>query len=220
MEPIRVIIADDHAIFRSGLKLLLKKAKRICVVAEAENGQQAIDQAALHQPHVILMDIQMPKLNGVAATRTILQQFPDIGIIALSTYNDDHFIVDMLHAGASGYLLKNTNAKELQQAIELVFMGEVFYAEPISKKLLRLVAEYGFHPGKLSGAIKLSQREIEVLQLICQEFTNKEIADRLGLSVRTVESHRERIQQKTGTRSTAGMVVYALKHHIFEPQNF
>ena len=214
LNKIEIVIADDHEIFRKGFKLLFKNLKEVVIVGEADNGKSLIESVDLHKPDIVITDIQMPEMNGVDACRAIRKKYPDMQVIALTSFNDDHFIVDMLEAGASGYLLKNTNKKELQEAIEAVYSGDVYYSVATSNKLARLIAESKANPGKYLGTVKFSEREISIIRLICQELTNKEIASRLNLSMRTVESHREKIQQKTGARNTAGIVVYAMKHGL------
>lgn len=216
MEQIKIVIADDHQIFREGFKLLLKPIKEIVIVGEAENGRQLFEVVRLQQPDIVFTDLQMPDINGVAACRRIKKSFPDIHVIALTTYNDDHFIVDILEAGASGYILKNTNKSELKQAIETVRNGEMYYSSATSKKLARMVAESKFNPNRLRASAHFTERELVIMKLICEEFTNKEIAAKLNLSMRTVESHREKIQEKTGSKNTAGIVVYCIRHCLFE----
>ncbi|HUC82470.1 MAG TPA: response regulator transcription factor [Flavisolibacter sp.] len=216
MSAIRIVLADDHEIFRNGFNLLLKNQQEIQLVGEAANGKQLICLVEEVMPDVVITDIQMPEMNGIEACRIIKKQFPDVAVIALSTFNDDHYILDMLEAGAIGYLLKNTNRQELHAAVHSVFEGTPYYSKDTSKKMARLIAESKLLPGRRKEPVTFSIREVEVMKLICQQLTNKEIAARLKLSVRTVESHRERIQEKTNSRNIAGIVIYALKHNLFQ----
>lgn len=216
MDPIKIIIADDHEIFRSGFKLLLKNQKEIYLAGEAENGKQLLQLVEELLPHVVIIDIQMPEMDGIEACRRIRESFPDVLVIALTTFNDDHYIVDMLQAGATGYLLKNTTRKELHKAIIAVFEGRMYYSEETFKKLSRLKAEHKISPGRITPPVKFSEREQKIIQLICKQLTNKEIASQLSISVRTVESHRERVQEKINAKNTAGIVIYALQHNLLE----
>lgn len=209
--PIRIVIADDHDIFRNGFKLLLKGQKEIELVGEAENGRQLVEQADALLPDVVVTDIKMPVCDGVEACRQIKVKHPEIGVIALSSFNDDSLIVDMLEAGARGYMLKNTNKNELLQAVRAVHEGNTYYCMATSGKLTKMIAESRFNPYRARVRADFSDRELEVMRLICQQYTNKEIADLLHISVRTVETYRENIQEKAGAKNSVGIAMYALK---------
>lgn len=213
---IRIVIADDHEIFRNGFKLLLKNQTDIELVGEAGNGKLLLEVVEKESPDIAITDIQMPEMGGVETCRNIKKLFPATAVIALSTFNDEHYIVDMLEAGASGYLLKNTTRQELHAAVHAVFQGNSYYSKETSRKLAQLIAECKVQPGRKKEPVTFSSRELEVMQLICHQLTNKEIAAKIRLSVRTVESHRERIQEKTGSKNLAGIVIYALKHNLFD----
>lgn len=210
--PIKLVIADDHEIFRDGFKLLLQKQPELELIGEAEDGAQLLQLVAAQQPDVVIVDIKMPVMDGIMACKQICERFPQIKVIALSMFNDDNLIVDMLEAGAKGYLLKNTDKHELLLATTTVFEGGTYYCAATSNKLTRMIAESKFNPYRHKVAKKFTVRENEVIQLIFEQKTNKEIADALGLSIRTVESHRENIQEKTGAKNAVGVVIYALKH--------
>ena len=213
--PIRILIADDHVIFRDGLKLLLKKLNpdSVCLAGEAGNGEELIAITSQVHPHIIITDIQMPVLDGIEATRHIKNNNPDVQIIALSMFNEEHLVVDMLEAGASGYLLKSTSKKELEQALRIVHEGGVYFTPEASVHLTETIRQSP-HPGRRARLPKLSDREIEIIRLICKGKSNKEIASELYLSPRTIESHRENIYEKTGTRSSAEVVIYAIRNRI------
>jgi len=215
--PIRILIADDHAIFRDGLKLLLKKldSNTVRLVGEAENGEELIEMTSKADPNIILTDIQMPLLDGIEATRRIKKVNPNVQIIALSMFNEDHLVVDMLEAGASGYLLKNTSKNELEQALRIVHEGGVYFTPEASVHLTKTIKQTA-KPHKAAKLPKLTDREIEIIHLICKGKTNKEIASELYLSPRTIESHRENIYEKTETRSSAQVAIYAIRNNIID----
>lgn len=208
-------MADDHGIFRDGFKVLLRGQHEVKLVGEAGDGKQLLNIIASTNPDVVITDIKMPGMDGIELCRSIKSKYPDVQVIALSMFNDDHLIVDMLDAGATGYLLKNTNKAELLNAIRIVYEGGEYYSPDTAHKLARLI-------GKSKSAmlkrrqVKFSAREVEIIQLICQELTNKEIAAKLKLSVRTVENHRDKIHEKSGAKNSVGLVIYAIRHGIFE----
>ncbi len=214
--PIRIVIADDHEIFRNGFKLLLKDQPLIELVGDAANGKELLLLAKEAQPDVVFMDINMPVMDGIEATKQLSKAAPDTGIIALSTFNEDSLIVDMLEAGARGYLLKNTNKAELFTAAKAVHEGGTYYCAATSSRLQKLIVQSGFNPYKHKPKPSFSQRELEVIDLICKEYTTKEIAGQLGLSNRTVESYRENILEKTGAKNFVGVVVYAFKNKLVD----
>lgn len=214
--PIRVVLADDHELFRDGFRVMLKKQPAIQLVGDAGNGNDLLGQVHLLKPDVVITDIKMPELDGIAATRQLIARYPGLPIIALSMFDEENLIVDMLEAGARGYLLKNAGKHEIVQAIETVYGGEVFYCGHTSRKLAQLIATSKFQPGQQIKLPEFTERERTIIQCICQELSNKEIAHRLQLSVRTVESHRERIQEKMQVRNMAGIVVYAIKHGLYQ----
>jgi DNA-binding NarL/FixJ family response regulator len=213
--PIRIILADDHEIFRNGFKLLLRNQKEIELIGEAENGKQLLELVDRHHPDLVITDIKMPIMDGIQASKTLKQKYPRIGIIALSMFNDDYLVLEMLEAGASGYLLKNTNKEELLQAVKAVHQGRTYYCNETSKKLTYLLSKSNFNPYH-NHNIQLTDREKEIVVLICKELSNKEIATALDLKVRTIESHREKIQEKIGSRNMVGVVLFAIKTGLFK----
>lgn len=184
--PIKIAIADDHEIFREGFKLLVKKQPELELVGEAENGKELLEVALQQQPDVVIIDIKMPVMDGIEACKILHKKFPDIKVIALSMFNDDNLIVDMLEAGARGYLLKNTNKHELLQATKAVYEGSTYYCTATSTKLTKMIAESKFNPYRNHPVKRFTARETDIIKLICEQFTNKEIANTLKLSIRTV----------------------------------
>lgn len=212
---ISILLADDHEIFRDGFNIMLKKQNKVHLLGEAEDGKELIELTRSLQPDVIITDIKMPKMDGVEATRIITEKYPHIGIIALTMFDDENLIIDMLEAGAKGYLIKNATKQEIFDAIKTVYENGTYYCHHTSNKLAQMIATSKFNPFKKEVKIEFSGRETEIICLICAEFSNKEIASQLNLSVRTVEGHREKIEEKMNVRNTAGIVVYAIKHGIF-----
>ena len=204
---ISIILADDHEILRDGLKSLFKKIKEVKLVAEASNGKELVQLVEQFLPDMVITDIKMPTMDGVEATRTIRQRFPQIKIIALSNYDEENLISEMINAGADGYLLKNTTKQELFQAVKTVMGGKAYYCNATSKKILSHLHQNT--NTKKEKDIHFTKREIEVLQLFCKGMTNKEIGSHLGISARTVETHRQAIQDKTGLKGAVKIALYA-----------
>lgn len=215
MTLINLAIADDHKIFRKGLKAMLEDYDHLHLLFEVGNGQEMIRQLSSNRPDVILMDIKMPEMDGLQATAYIHAQFPEIKILALSMYNDDKYILDMIKAGASGYLLKNAEPEEIVAAIVMVYQKGFYFNDHLSGTLVKeLLGNRAHQP--VTGAVELNEREIDILKLICEEFTNVEIADKLFLSVRTVEGYRTRLFEKIGSKNIAGLVMYAVRNDIIK----
>lgn len=208
---IEVIIADDHELFRDGFKLMLSKQKQIKVVAEAENGKELVELVQLHKPQIVITDIKMPHLDGIEATKKIAETHPTIGIIGLSMFDEDDLIIDMLEAGAKGYLLKNADKEKILEAIQTVYEGNPYYCHTTSNKLTQLIAKSKYNPYKKNKTIDFSPKEIEIIQLICKQLTNKEIGEKLFMSSRTVEGYRLKIMEKMDVKNPVGLVLYALK---------
>lgn len=213
-EPIKIIIADDHSMFREGIKLMLEKEMNIAIEGEAENGTQLLAIARQLKPDVIVTDIEMPEMSGIEVTRELKKTNPDTGIIALTMFGDEHLIVDMLEAGANGYLLKTTKKEELIEAIYTVKAGRNYFCNSTSMKLTKMIAKSKMAESK--GEVRFSEKEIEIMRLICEQYASKVIADKTSLTHRTVEKYRDNIMQKTGARNMAGIVIYAIKHGIYE----
>jgi len=214
-EKIKVLIADDHTVLRQGTRNLLEQEPDLQVVGEAADGEEAVRLAAELKPDVILMDIAMPKLDGIAATKQIKATYPDINVLVLSAYDDDQFVFRLLQAGAAGYLLKSVHSRELITAIRAVSQGESILHPSIARKVLsRFVPTATASTASQSKTPwALSPREMDFLKLMARGKSNKEIAAELGLSIRTVQGHLRQIFKKLGVNSRTEAVVYALKEN-------
>ena len=214
LPDIKIVIADDHELFRDGLKLMLSKHKEISIAGEAENGKELIELVQKYKPDIILTDIKMPVMDGIEAVKKITAADPDAAIICLSMFDEETLIMEMLEAGAKGYLIKNSDKKEIYDAIVSVYHRQPYYCHSTGPKLLKMIAGSEYNPYRKKKAEEFSEKEIEIIKLICKEFTNKEIADILYLSSRTVEGLRQRIMDKMDVKNMVGIVVYAIKHAI------
>ena len=217
MKPITVLLADDHLIVREGLKKLLEAERDIEVVGEAANGRQAVELAVKLRPAVVVMDIAMPLLNGLEATRQIRQALPEAKVLILSAHSDDAYVETVTAMGAVGYLIKQSSANVLSEAIREVHKGHTFFSPSIAKQhkhhqqpVLDLKGR-----SKMKDT-KLTARELEVLQLIAEGSANKQVASELGISVKTVEKHRDHLMQKLDIHDTAGLTRYAIATGIIE----
>lgn len=211
MPKIKLILADDHAVVRSGLRMLLEVQPDIEILAEVESGTEAVAKTQSLSPDIVLMDIQMPGLNGIEATKQIKQLAPDTAVLALTMYEDDQYFFEMLHAGASGYVPKRAAPDELLTAIRAVGRGEVYLYPSLASRLVQDYlkrADSGDQPLIYDD---LTPREREVLTLIAEGLTNPEIAERLVISVKTVDRHRENIMRKLNLHSRIDLVKYALR---------
>lgn len=217
MNPsITLLIADDHEIFRDGLSLMLSKQNDIKLVAQAEDGRELVELTEKYRPDVILTDIKMPRMDGIEATRILVQKFPDLKIIALSMFDEENLIVEMLESGAKGYLLKNADKHEILEAITSVYEDKAFYCKATSARLASMIVKSKFNPYKKQEPVVFNDREKDIIKLICQQFTAQEIGEKLFLSKRTVEGYRIKILEKMNVKNTAGMVVFALKHNFIK----
>jgi len=211
---ISIIIADDHAFFRSGLTQVLNKAGNYNLLAEAADGLELLELTIAHQPDLVIVDIQMPKLNGIQAVQKIKALNLPVAVIGLSMHTEEKIVLDMMQAGAMGYLDKNIDKEELYIAIEsVVVWKQVYFPEKSSRRLFRLLEQGTYKPYPKQKII-FTTRELEVIQLTCKDLTNKEIADELILSKRTIETHRVRIMEKMKVKSVAGLVAYAFTNGI------
>jgi DNA-binding NarL/FixJ family response regulator len=214
---IKVIIADDHEIFRDGLRLMLQKQSEIDLLGEAEDGKELIELIKHLQPDVVITDIKMPRMDGVTAAKHIAEHYPTIGIIALSMFDEEDLIIDMLEAGATGYLLKNADKQEMVDAIKSVYNNDSYYCQHTSHKLAQLVAKSKFNPYKEHIKPVFAEREREIIACICEGLTNKEIASKIFLSVRTIEGLRMKILEKMNVKNAAGIIIYAIKNDLYTP---
>ena len=219
MGKIRILIADDHTVLRQGTRKLLEQESDLKVVGEAADGEEAIALTAELNPDVVLMDIAMPKVDGISATKQIKTQFPQINVLILSAYDDDQFVFRLLQAGASGYLLKNVHSQELINAVRSVSQGESVLHPTIARKVLDRFLPSPAKPGSQTNPAGLSEREMDFLQLITRGLSNKEIATELNLSIRTVQGYLRQIFKKLGVSSRTEAVVYALKEGLVALDN-
>jgi two-component system, NarL family, response regulator NreC len=218
-KTIRLVIADDHEIFRDGLALMLSKQDTLSLVGQAGDGRELVQLVAEQRPDLVITDIKMPKLDGIAASKLLLKENPDLKIIALSMFDEENLIVEMLEIGAKGYLLKNADKKEILEAIYSVYEGEIYYCRDTTARLATLIVKSKFDPNKKKTAALFTEREKEIIRLICLQCTAQEIGDRLFLSKRTVEGYRTRILEKMDARNTAGVVVFALRHGMISEKD-
>ncbi|SHG81260.1 response regulator transcription factor [Flavobacterium defluvii] len=212
---IKIALVDDEVLFRKGIAFLLQREDNIEIIFEASNGEELVTKLNNNEvkPDIIIMDLKMPVLNGVEATKIIRKSFPDIKIIALTSYDSKSFIANMIQVGAVAYLIKNTTPKDLIRTINEVNKKGFFYNENVLKTIQETIVSTKNSKGSLETSF-LSPREIEILQLICQQKTTTEIAEHLFLSPRTVEGHRNNLLLKTESRNIAGLVVYAIQNEI------
>ena len=214
MKKINIFLVDDHALFREGLHFLLLKMDFVDQILEAENGLDFLEKIVGVNNCIVLMDIEMPLMNGIEATRKALERYPDLKILALSMYSEESYLSSMIEAGASGFLLKNSSFSEVKSALRDVMEGKNYFSPAIIESILEIMNQKINHPDK--DLDEITQREKEILYYICKGFSNGEIAQQLGISKRTVDKHRENLLQKTQSRNTADLVTYAIKHHYFD----
>jgi two-component system, NarL family, response regulator DegU len=219
---IRVAIADDHSLFRQGMRNLLNNLPGIQVVMEAKNGRELIDNIPAFNPEVVLMDLEMPILSGIEATKHLKRLYSSIKVIVLTMHDEELYVRNLMQLGANGYLLKNSEPEEVEKAIRVVSSQEYYYGEflnhlmqshltgkPVPQKNT-LTEKYAYNIN-----INLTEREIEILKLICTGMTNVEIGEKLHISHRTVDGHRTRLMDKIGARNVTGLVVYAVRYGHF-----
>lgn len=213
---LRVLLADDHALVRAGFRALLKAMPGVEVVAEAANGREALDLIQTHRPDVVFMDIAMPVLNGLEALVRVSERFPDVDVIILSMHADEEHVLHSLRAGAKGYLLKNADAAELDLALAALRRREI-YLSPATNKFL--ITDYLGRMSRPAGpSERLTSRQREVLQLIAEGSTSKEIARQLDLSVKTVATHRMQLMERLNLHDIAGLVLYAVGKGLVAPE--
>jgi DNA-binding NarL/FixJ family response regulator len=209
MEIITILIADDHIIFRKGLRAVLNEISFVKVTGEASNGHEVMDALKSHPADVVLMDIRMPIMDGIEATAKVKEKYPDTQVIALTMHEEIGYFNKMIEAGAMGFLLKKTGKTQLSEAIENVYKGGTYFSEEF-----RLSARQHDLPVKSKSNIKLSEREQQVLKLICKGNSNAEIAKHLGVSQRTIDGHRARLFEKTGAKNAPNLVLFAMKNNL------
>ena len=216
MEVIKVAIADDHKIFRKGVVLSLRPFTNIKFVQEAENGEELLQNLPESAPDVVLMDLRMPVKDGIEATKQLSKQYPNIHVIILSMYEDERFVYHLMENGAHGYLLKNAEPQEIRRAIMEVQEKGYYLNNFVNRILLKRAHSKQKSAPSLSNEISLSEKEQEVLKLICMEFTAQEIAQKMEISARTVEAIKDRLMERFGSKNTAGLVFFAVKNNLVD----
>jgi len=210
---IKLILVDDHKMFREGLRFALSQVEGIEVVGEADNGKAFLKLLNEQHPDVVLMDISMPQMDGAEATEEALKVIPDIKIIALSMFGDTEYYQKMVSKGVKGFLVKETGIDELTKAIQTVHQGETYFSQQLLQNIIRNIAN-PVVKGSKNKAIELTKREEEVLELICKGYSNKEMADALFISQKTVEGHKSNLMEKTNTKSAINLMLFALKNNL------
>lgn len=215
----KIIIVDDHSLFREGIKLMLESNGFGEVIAEAENGSEFLEKLKTHKPDLVIMDIEMPVMNGCDATKKALELFPDLKILVLTMLNDRENYQDMINAGALGFVLKTSGKKEFEKAIETVLTGESYFSNDLLRQIIlnMNVQQPSAQTNRnIVSNIHFTAREKEVLIHFCSGLTVSEIAEKLFLSIKTIEAHRSALLRKTYTKNTLNLVLFAIKNKLFE----
>lgn len=216
MNKIKVFVVDDHQMFRDGVQVLLTNSSDIEVIGAASNGKECIEHLPL-EVDVILMDISMPEMNGIETTQALMKKDPTIKIIALSMFGDEEYYYKMIHSGVKGFILKESGSKELEEGIREVHSGRNYFSQELLRNIIFNLGDKKSTSGKAQSTInQFTNREMDILQQVCSGLSNKEIAEQLNISVRTVESHKSNLIQKTGVKNTIGLVMYAIKNAIIK----
>ncbi len=216
MGDIKVAIADDHKIFRKGVILSLRHYNNIKFVLEAENGQELLNNIEEAKPQVVLMDLRMPVKDGIETTKYISRHYPDISVIALTMHEDEKFVIHLMENGANGYLLKSTDPVEIKKAITEVVLKGYYLNNFVNRILIKKAHSKVKGIPSLTNELDINDKEKEVLQYICLEFTSQEIGDKMNISPRTVESIKERLMERFGSKNTAGLVFFAVKNNLID----
>lgn len=216
MAPIRLLLADDHTLVRGGIRALLNELEEVEVIAEADDGREALSLIESHQPDIVLMDIAMSGMNGLEATMRVTRDFPDVRVIILSMHTNEEYVLQALRSGAVGYLLKDAGISELEMAIEAVSQGETYLSPPVSKHVISdYVRRIGVDPQEALDSRptleRLTMRQREILQLIAEGYTTQEMANLLNISAKTVETHRMQLMERLDIHDIAGLVRFAIR---------
>lgn len=215
MARIRILLAEDHAVLREGLRLVLEMQPDLQVVGEAGDGQEAVEKARALRPDLVLMDIAMPRLNGVEATRRIKRYCPETKVVALTQYQDREYVLPILQAGADGYILKQSDSQELVKGVHAVLCGDAPISPPVARELVELITQPGNHSEEVEAS--LTDREREVLILVAEGYTNRQIAEMLGISPKTVDVHRTNLMRKLNLHNRVEVTRYAIRHGLVAP---
>lgn len=211
MATVKISLVDDHTLFRNGLKTLLNSNKNFSVISEATNGKEFIEILADKIPDVVLMDINMPVMDGIEATELALSKFPNIKIIALSMFGEEEYYYKMINAGVKGFILKNSEISEVIEAINQVMNDNSYFSQEL---LYNVIKNFKTQKEPIDETAQLSKRELQVLEEICKGLSNQEIADNLFISKRTVDKHRANLLSKTNSKNTANLIMYAIKNKL------
>jgi len=218
MNKIRILIADDHVLILKGIQSTLQLVDNLEIIGEATNGVEAVEKALFLKPDILLIDITMPRLSGIEACRQITSQNREIKVIALSQHEDEAYVYQIIKAGASGYLLKNSTREELVTAIKTVLSGEKYFSPQVSDRLINdLFSKKDREQSSVEQDVHLTQRELQIIRMIAEDLTNQEISERLSISLRTTETHRRNIMLKLKVNSVVALVRYAFKHDLINP---
>ena len=215
MKNIKITLTDDHDLFREGLKFILSQYKGIEIIDEVANGKDLLKSLDTQLPDIVLMDIAMPEMNGVETTKKVLDKYPDLKIIALSMFDDQSYYCQMIHAGAYGFIVKNSNGAELYKAIKEVMSGKNYFSTTLLKSIILNMSDNEKFQSEDNKSL-LTKRESEILQLLCNGLTSSEIAKKLFISKKTVEGHKYNLFSKTGKKNTVNLVMYAVKNKLVE----
>lgn len=214
MEKINVFIADDHEMFREGVKMLLSKSSEIEIIGEASNGKECLESLP-SETDVILMDILMPEMDGIEATQKIIEKYPDVKIIALSMFGDQEYYYKMIHSGIKGFVLKEAGSRELEDAIQEVHKGGNFFSQEILRSVVTNLREPTKNPPKTSSSTtSFSNKETEILQHICSGWSDKEMAEALKADISSIENQKANLIRKAGVNNTVDLIVYAIKNGV------
>lgn len=214
METIRILIVDDHQLILNGISDMLRPIKQYKIVGRASNGREAVEKALSLKPDLIFMDISMPVMNGIEATKIISQELPSVKILALTQHEEREYVKQILKSGGSGYLLKNSKKDEFLEAIESVLAGKHYLSKEISEQMINDFISTEQDKSQEDKDVTLTKRETEIIKKIADELSNQEIADELHISLRTVETHRRNIMQKLKVKSVVSLLKYAAQHDI------
>lgn len=212
----KIVLVDDHNLFRDGLKYVLGQTDNLRVIAEASNGLEFLDIIQETIPDIVLMDISMPRMNGIEATTKAIKQYPNLKIIALTMFGDENYCYSMLQAGARGFVLKESGCDELVTAITKVLRGDNYFSNSILKSIIKSQAVLNKTRTIEDVPLKFSKKEIELVRLICDGYSNKEIAEKLSISQRTIEGNRYSLLNKTGAKDSVNLALFALKHNLLD----
>lgn len=215
MSLIKLMIADDQALFREGMITVIETLKGIKVIGEAENGKELLEKISKRKPDVVLLDLKMPVMDGSETLVHIKKEYPDIKVVILTMYDDEDFVVELVGKGANGYLLKNTSSvEEVENTIRQVMKTDYYYSDYVQKIIATRMISRRRPRRKTDAKIPFTEQELEILRLICKEFSNEQIGEKVNLSARTIEGYKKRLQERVGAKSVVGLVVYAIRNGL------